>query len=87
MEMIDEFLLQEGYIGDQLLQQLTSEEKVIESSIDTSLGLLVDGRVPKERIHHQNAARCAEIEIFAGQNYSVGRNYSTNSRGFGDIQG
>ena len=63
MEMIDEFLLQEGYIEDQLqqvekqraeskaeIEQLTSEKKEIESRIDTSLELLVDGRVPKERV-------------------------------------
>jgi chromosome segregation ATPase len=67
MEMMDEFLLQEGYIEDQLqqqleqvekqrqeskaeIEQLTAEKKEIESRIETSLELLVDGRVPKERI-------------------------------------
>ena len=67
MEMIDEFLLQEGYIEGQLhqqlepvekqrqeskveMEQLTSEKEEIESRIETSLELLVDGRVPKERI-------------------------------------
>ena len=67
MEMINEFLLQEGYIEDQLhqqlelvekqkqeskaeIEQLTAEKKEIESRIDTSLELLVDGRVSKERI-------------------------------------
>jgi uncharacterized protein YheU (UPF0270 family) len=67
MEMIDEFLLQEGYIENQLhqqleqvekqrqeskaeMEQLTAEKKEIESRIDTSLELLVDGRVPKERV-------------------------------------
>ena len=67
MEMINEFLLQEGYIEDQLhqqlelvekqkqeskveIEQLTGEKKEIESRIDTSLELLVDGRVAKERI-------------------------------------
>ena len=63
MEMIDEFLLQEGYIENQLqhqleqvekqraeskaeIEQLTSEKKEIEASLE----LLVDGRVPKERV-------------------------------------
>ena len=32
------------------IDQLTAEEKEIESRIDTSLELLVDGRVPKERV-------------------------------------
>ena len=32
------------------IEQLTSEKKEIESRIDTSLELLVDGRVPKERV-------------------------------------
>ena len=67
MGMIDEFLLQEGYIENQLqhqleqvekqraeskveIEQLTAEKKEIESRIDTSLELLVDGRVPKERV-------------------------------------
>jgi hypothetical protein len=67
MEMMDEFLLQEGYIENQLhqqleqvekqrqeskveMEQLTAEKKEIESRIDTSLELLVDGRVPKERV-------------------------------------
>ena len=67
MEMINEFLLQGGYIEDQLhqqlepvekqkqeskaeIEQLTAEKKEIESRIDTSLELLVDGRVSKERI-------------------------------------
>ena len=67
MEMMDEFLLQEGYIEKQLhqqleqvekqkqeskaeIEQLTAEKKEIESRIDTSLELLVDGRVPKERV-------------------------------------
>ena len=67
MEMIDEFLLQEGYIEDQLqqqleqvekqkaesgaeMEQLTAEKQEIEARIETSLELLVDGRVPKERV-------------------------------------
>ncbi len=67
MGMMDEFLLQEGYIENQLqhqleqvekqraeskveIEQLTAEKKEIESRIDTSLELLVDGRVPKERV-------------------------------------
>ena len=67
MEMMDEFLLQEGYIENQLhqqleqvekqrqeskveMEQLTAEKKEIESRIETSLELLVDGRVPKERV-------------------------------------
>ena len=67
MEMIDEFLLQEGYIENQLqqqleqvekqraeskaeIEQLTAEKQEIEARIDTSLELLVDGRVPKERV-------------------------------------
>ena len=67
MEMMDEFLLQEGYIENQLhqqleqvekqrqeskveMEQLTAEKKEIESRIDTSLELLVEGRVLKERI-------------------------------------
>ena len=51
MEMMDEFLLQEGYIENQLQHQLEQVEKQeIEARIDTSLELLVDGRVPKERI-------------------------------------
>ena len=67
MEMMEEFLLQEGYIENQLhqqleqvekqrreskveMEQLTAEKKEIESRIDTSLELLVDGRVPKERV-------------------------------------
>ena len=67
MEMMDEFLLQEGHIENQLhqqleqgekqkqeskveMEQLTAEKKEIESRIDTSLELLVDGRVPKERV-------------------------------------
>ena len=67
MEMIDEYLLQEGYIENQLHQQLelvekqkqeskaeieplTAEKQEIEARIDTSLELLVDGRVPKERV-------------------------------------
>ena len=67
MEMIDEYLLQEGYIEKQLhqqleqvekqrqeskaeIEQLTAEKKEIESRIDTRLELLVDGRVPKERV-------------------------------------
>ena len=32
------------------IEQLTAEEKEIESRIDTSLELLVDSRVPKERV-------------------------------------
>ena len=32
------------------IEQLTAEKKEIESRIDTSLELLVDGRVPKERV-------------------------------------
>ena len=32
------------------IEQLTAEKKEIESRIDTSLELLVEGRVPKERI-------------------------------------
>ena len=32
------------------IEQLTAEEKEIESRIDTSWELLVDGRVPKERV-------------------------------------
>ena len=67
MGMMDEFLLQEGYIENQLqhqleqvekqraeskveIEQLTAEKKEIESRIDTSLELLVDGRAPKERV-------------------------------------
>jgi len=60
MEIIDKFLLQEGYIENQLHQQLElvekqrqksrAEKREIEARIDTSLELLVDGRVPKERI-------------------------------------
>ena len=67
MGMIGKFLLQEGYIENQLqhqleqvekqraeskveIEQLTAEKKEIESRIDTSLELLVDGRVPKERV-------------------------------------
>ena len=67
MEMMDEFLLQEGYIENQLhqqleqvekqrqeskaeIEQLTAEKQEIEARIDTSLELLVDGRVPKERV-------------------------------------
>jgi len=67
MEMMDEFLLQEGYIENELqqqleqvekqraeskaeIEQLTAEKQEIESRIDTSLELLVDGRVPKERV-------------------------------------
>ncbi|MDP6597497.1 MAG: recombinase family protein [Candidatus Poribacteria bacterium] len=51
MEMMDEFLLQEGYIENQLQHQLEQVEKQeIEARIDTSLELLVDGRVPKERV-------------------------------------
>ena len=33
-----------------MIEQLTSEKKEIESRIETSLELLVDGRVPKERV-------------------------------------
>ena len=67
MEMMDEFLLQEGYIENQLqhqleqvekqrveskveIEQLTVEKQEIEARIETSLELLVDGRVPKERV-------------------------------------
>jgi len=63
MEMIDEYLLQEEYIERQLelvekqkaeskaeIEQLTAEKQEIEARIDTSLELLVDGRVPKERV-------------------------------------
>ena len=67
MEMMDEFLLQEGYIENQLqhqleqvekqraeskaeIEQLTAEKQEIEARIETSLELLVDGRVPKERV-------------------------------------
>ena len=67
MDMIDEFLLQEGYIENQLqhqleqvekqraeskaeIEQLTAEKQEIEARIETSLELLVDGRVPKERV-------------------------------------
>ena len=67
MRMIDEFLLQEGYIENQLqhqleqvekqraeskaeIEQLTAEKQEIEARIETSLELLVDGRVPKERV-------------------------------------
>ena len=67
MEMIDEYLLQEGYIENQLqhqleqvekqraeskaeIEQLTSEKQEIEARIETSLELLVDGRVPKEKV-------------------------------------
>ena len=67
MEMMDEFLLQEGYIENQLqhqleqvekqrveskveIEQLTVEKQEIEARIETSLKLLVDGRVPKERV-------------------------------------
>ena len=32
------------------IEQLTAEEKEIESRIDTSLELLVDSRIPKERV-------------------------------------
>ena len=32
------------------IEQLTAEKKEIESRIETSLELLVDGRVPKERV-------------------------------------
>ena len=63
MEMMDEYLLQEEYIERQLelvekqkaeskaeIEQLTAEKQEIEARIDTSLELLVDGRVPKERV-------------------------------------
>ena len=39
MEMIDEFLLQEDYIGDQLLQQLEQVEKQRQES-----------KTPKQRL-------------------------------------
>ena len=39
MEMIDEFLLQEGYIGDQLLQLLEQVEKQRQES-----------KTPKQRL-------------------------------------
>ena len=67
MEMMDEFLVQEGYIENQLqhqleqvekqraeskaeIEQLTAEKQEIAARIETSLELLVDGRVPKERV-------------------------------------
>ena len=67
MEMIDEYLLEEGYIEDQLqqqleqvekqkaepkaeIEQLTARKQEIETRIDASLELLVDGRVPKEKV-------------------------------------
>ena len=79
MEMIDEFLLQQGYIENQLQHQLELVEKQrqeskaeIEDRIDTSLELLVDGRVPKERViikmqDEIKALTVEDLEVFRNQ--------------------
>ena len=49
------------------IEQLTAEKQEIEARIDTSLELLVDGRVPKERViikMQEDEQRLRDLQAF-----------------------